>query len=116
MLDSVHDRWWSVDESVSAEDLAESIDQQYRDQIQEFFSRYPSLAVLESALSSVQKYDDVPGVYVAQVPLIRAIISCIKGKRLAAKELLEASAASSRGTSFAETVSIIAKRLNIEIA
>lgn len=114
-LDSNYDRWWEVDETTDPCQLAASIDQQYRGAILDMFARLSSLDDLDEALARFKRYGDVPGIHEAQAPLIRAIISSTKGNQQFASELLTASAASSRGSSFERRVSIIAERLGIEI-
>ncbi len=115
MLDSDFDRWWEVDESTDPEQLAVSIDSQYRDSILDMFEKLSTLNDLDEALSRFKRFGDVPGVHEAQVPLIRAIISSTKGNQQFASVLLAESAASNQGSSFERTVSTIAERLGIDI-
>lgn len=110
------DLWWDVDASTDADALCDRIVDSFRPGIVQWFDRYPSLGALESALSDFRRYGDVPGVHEAQVPLIRAILKQQSGDRVAAAQLLADSMATSRGTPFAETVSIIASRLKLDIA
>lgn len=115
-LTSGTDLWWDVEESTDAHALAEFIVDSFRKDILTWFETYPSLAALDAGLSNFQKYGDVPGVTEAQVPLIRAIIKHHSGDLLAAERGLAAAMVASNGTPFAETVSVIAARLNAQTA
>jgi len=110
------DLWWDVDESTNTSALAELIVDSFRPAILEWFDSIPSLAALDSRLSMYRRYGDVPGVHEGNVSLIRAIIKHQSGDVLGAGQCLESASAASRGTPFAETVSIIAARLDSEIA
>jgi len=109
------DVWWDVTHNTDYESLAAEIVETYDRPILEFFEPFTSLKSLERSLSEVRSYGDVPGIYEAQAPLIRAIIHSIWSDKESAKRLLESSMSESANTPFASTVSTIASRLQIAL-
>lgn len=73
------------------------------------------LESLENLLADFRSYGDIPGVFEAQAPLIRAIILAIRGDKETARRLLVASMTASVNSRFAGTVSTIASRLQIAV-
>ena len=106
------DLWWDVDESTDAAALAERIVDSFHHGILEWFAEYPSLAALESGLSTFRQYGDVPGVHEAQVPLIQAIIKHQAGDLPGSSRFLAIATVAAQGKPFAEVVSVISERLN----
>ena len=110
------DMWWKVSDSTDKDALASSVAAQVRAPVLEWFSAYPGLEALDAALAKAKKFNDVPGVYETQAPVIRAILSSLQGNTSAARDLLSSSYASNKGKPFGETIEAIASRLRIDVA
>ena len=110
------DLWWSVDRLTDTEILAHEILNIVELHVLPWFDRFNTLSDLDSALAGMEKFGDVPGVHMAQVPLIRAIIANRLGQRAAAKQLIACAASESEGKPFGKTVEKISSRLGINVA
>jgi Domain of unknown function (DUF4304) len=111
-----HDHWWKVSDSTDVAALASSVVTQVRAPALDWFGVYPGLDALDAALAKAKRVNDVPGVYETQAPIVRAIISCMRGNTSKARELLSSAYALHKGKPFAETIEVIASRLKIDVA
>jgi hypothetical protein len=110
-----HDIWWKVSGSTDKDALVSSVAAQVAGPALEWFSAYPRLDALDAGLAKAKKFNDVPGVYETQAPVIRAIISSMRGNTRMAHELLASSLASHAGKPFGESIQLVAGRLGLHV-
>jgi len=111
-----HDMWWKVNGTTDKHALVSSVAAQVTRSALEWFSAYPGLEALDGALAKVRKFNDVPGVYEAQAPVIRAIVSSMRGDTPMARQLLCSAFASHAGKPFGASIQIVGGRLGIDVA
>lgn len=111
-----HDIWWEVSGSTDKDALVSSVAAQVEASALEWFSAYQGLEALDATLAKAKNFNDVPGVYETQAPVIRAIISSMRGNTPMARELLSSSFASHAGKPFGESIRMVGRRLGIDVA